>query len=110
LIDAMTADIADTGQPYTLDQLRVDGGMVANDWLVQFLADMLSVDVVRPTITETTALGAAYLAGLQAGIFKDLDDISAKWHQQAKFTPNMEDAQRTYLYDGWQKAVKSALS
>ena len=85
--------------------LRVDGGMVANNWVTQHLADILGIQVDRPQVTETTALGAAYLAGLHCGLFKDLADISAKWGCERSFTPEMEDAKRAQLLDGWRNAV-----
>ncbi|MDO8954170.1 MAG: glycerol kinase GlpK [Gammaproteobacteria bacterium] len=89
--------------------LRVDGGMVANNWLCQFLADMLDVEVERPKIIETTALGAAYLAGLQVGVFKDLDSIAALWQRDQSFHSKMDEAKRAQLYGGWQKAIKHLL-
>ena len=85
--------------------LRVDGGMVANDWLMQFLADTLDVPVERPTVTETTALGAAYLAGLGVGLYHSLDDISQRWHCDRTFEPTLESAKRERLYSGWRDAV-----
>ncbi|MFD2229612.1 glycerol kinase GlpK [Alkalimarinus sediminis] len=86
--------------------LRVDGGMVVNNWLVQFLADILNVTVDRPQITETTALGVAYLAGLKAGLYKDLDEISALWACEQRFEPNMQPEKREKLYTGWLDAVE----
>ena len=86
-------------------RLRVDGGMVVNDWLVQFLADILNLPIQRPAITETTALGAAYLAGLTAGIFSDLQQLSELWEQEHAFEPQMSDGQRDKLYLGWQDSV-----
>ena len=90
--------------------LRVDGGMVANNWLVQFLADILGADVDRPVIQETTALGAAYLAGLQVGIFESLDQISELWHCQRQFKPKMDKPERDALYHGWEDAVSRVRS
>ncbi|WDE05895.1 glycerol kinase GlpK [Thalassomonas viridans] len=90
--------------------LRVDGGMVANNWLVQFLSDILGADVDRPVIQETTALGAAYLAGLQAGLFDSLAQISELWQCQQQFTPQMPKAERDALYQGWQDAVSRVRS
>lgn len=87
-------------------QLRVDGGMVANDWLVQFLSDILDLSVDRPQVMETTALGAAYLAGLQVGLYQSLDDISENWRREARFEPNMKTAERERLLGRWQKAVE----
>ncbi|MBB3229680.1 glycerol kinase GlpK [Halomonas stenophila] len=85
--------------------LRVDGGMVANNWLMQFLSDMLGVQVDRPGILETTALGAAYLAGLRLGWYRDLDEIAALWHCERSFTPTMDEGERERLYAGWLEAV-----
>lgn len=85
---------------------RVDGGMVANDWLMQFLADMLGANVRRSSITETTALGVAYLAGLQAGVFQSLAHIARLWQEDKAFTPKMAKADRDRLYVNWQQGVK----
>ena len=85
--------------------LRVDGGMVGNDWLVQCLADTLGVTIERPQITETTALGVAYLAGLQAGVFDSLEQVAELWHNEAKFVPQMKDDDRDRLYQGWLNAI-----
>ncbi|MDL0429911.1 glycerol kinase GlpK [Marinobacter sp. TBZ242] len=85
--------------------LRVDGGMVANSWVLQFLADILGARVDRPALVETTALGAAYLAGLQAGVYKSLDELSAMWRCDRSFDPVMTKAQRDSLYEGWIKAI-----
>lgn len=85
--------------------LRVDGGMAANDWMLQFLADILSVTVERPRIIETTALGAAYLAGLKAGLFHSFEDIKQRWQCDQRFTPRLEDPQREQLLAGWQQAI-----
>ena len=90
--------------------LRVDGGMVGNDWLMQFLADVLNVAVERPVVTETTALGAAYLAGLRSGMFDSLSDLSAHWQRQSIFEPAMEASVRQRLIDGWQQAVSKVLT
>ena len=105
LVLAMEADGAGD-----LTTLRVDGGMVANNWVVQFLSDLLNLDVDRPQIIETTALGAAYLAGLQVGVYQSLDEISALWHCQRHFTPQMSEPQRDTLYQGWLDAVKRVRS
>ncbi len=88
-----------------LAALRVDGGMVANDWLMQFLANIVSLRVERPVVTETTALGAAYLAGVQVGVFDSLDDVTANWQRQRSFDPDMDAAERERLLAGWSKAV-----
>jgi len=88
-----------------LTALRVDGGMVANDWLMQFLADIVDVRVERPIITETTALGAACLAGVEAGIFDSLDAIGRGWQMDRAFEPAMDADTRRRFVDGWNKAV-----
>ena len=90
--------------------IRVDGGMVANDWFLQFLADILGLPVERPANTESTVLGAAFLAGLQSGVFDSIDDIGALWSTSAVFEPEMEAARRAELYDGWQAAVRRVRS
>ena len=85
--------------------LRVDGGMVGNDWLMQFLADTLDVPVERPAVTETTALGAACLAGLGAGVWSSMESLAAGWQCQKRFAPGMNRARRSALYEGWKRAV-----
>ena len=85
--------------------IRVDGGMVANNWFLQFLADVLDVPVERPDNVESTVLGAAYLAGAQAGVFDSLGDIGTLWQRDALFEPAMQGAQRERLLDGWNDAV-----
>lgn len=100
LIDAMVAD----GIPAP-DILRVDGGMAVNTWLMQFLADILGVRVERPRITETTALGAAFLAGLHVGMWQGLDDVENVWASQAGFSPRMAKAEQTRLLHDWRDAV-----
>ena len=92
------------------DTLRVDGGMVANGWVMQFLADMLGVPVDRPTVLETTALGVAYLAGLRLGWYRDLDEIAELWRCERRFTPQMPEEERERLYRGWQEAVERVKS
>jgi glycerol kinase len=89
--------------------LRVDGGMVANNWFLQFLADLLGIPVERPRVTETTALGAAYLAGTQLGIFDSLADISKHWKSDALFRPKLSQTDRNELVRGWEKAVSRVL-
>jgi len=89
-------------------QLRVDGGMVRNDFLMQFQADMLGVPVQRPQVTETTALGAAYLAGLAVSYWRDQDEIAANWAVDRTYEPRMPDEERARLYEGWQVAVRKA--
>jgi glycerol kinase len=90
--------------------LRVDGGMVKNDWLMQFLADILELPVERPIVTETTALGAAYLAGLHTGVYASLDSVAAAWQRERLFEPAMAPADRARLYEGWRRAVRRVRS
>jgi glycerol kinase len=89
--------------------IRVDGGMAANDWFCQFLADILDARVERPVELETTALGAAFLAGLAAGVWKDLGSVAATWHKAAEFSPSMPAARRTALVAGWRHAIERTL-
>ncbi len=104
--DVVTAMSADSG--LALEALRVDGGAVANNFLMQFQADILGVPVERPRITETTALGAAYLAGLATGIWKSQDEIATQWQLERIFEPRMSADQGDALYAGWQAAVERA--
>ena len=92
-----------------LKDLRVDGGACANDFLMQFQADLLDENVLRPQVIETTALGAAYLAGLAVGYYKDFDEIRENWALGRTFTPAMDEAKREKLLRGWHKAVNLAL-
>jgi len=107
--DLMAAMNADSGRS-KLATIRVDGGMVVNDWAMQFLADQIGITVQRPAVTETTALGAAYLAGLGAGFFASIDDIARQWRCERVFEPKMERKRRDALYAGWQQAVRRARS
>jgi glycerol kinase len=104
LVDAMRADGADDPQT-----LRIDGGMAQNDWFAQFLSDIVEAPVERPESHETTALGAAYLAGLSIGIWDGLDDLSARWEAAGRFAPVMDGDQRDGLLDGWQRALRKTL-
>jgi glycerol kinase len=90
----------------TLSELRVDGGAALNDVAMQFQADVLGVDVVRPRVTETTALGAAYLAGLQSGYWPDLDAVANQWLEDRRFVPGFGPERRAELLAGWRRAVK----
>jgi glycerol kinase len=92
-----------------LGELRVDGGMVANELLMQFQADILDVPVVRPRVTETTALGAAYAAGLAVGHWRSPEDLRDNWHIDRRWTPAMDPDKRAHLYRSWQKAVARSL-
>jgi glycerol kinase len=105
LLQAMRAD----GVPLPAT-LRVDGGMIANDWLMQFLADILGVPIERPRLAETTALGAACLAGLGVGAYDSLQQLSKQWQCSARFEPQMTPGRSEALYQGWQQAVRRTLS
>ena len=89
-----------------LSSLRVDGGASANNFLMQFQADILDAKVVRPSCIETTALGAAYLAGLATGFWKDAEEIKANWHEGRVFCSAISEEKRTKLLKGWKKAVR----
>lgn len=106
--DVLTAMEADSG--IKLKKLRVDGGAVANNFLMQFQSDILGVPVDRPVISETTALGAAYLAGLAVGYWKDQREIAEKWKVERTFEVKMEEHERMKLYNGWKKAVQAAMA
>jgi len=100
LFDAMAQD------GITPSTLRVDGGMVANDWLLQFLANILDMSVCRPAVMETTALGAAYLAGRQTGVYGDFEEFTQLWRRAALFDPDMGTEQRSSLLEGWHDAIR----
>jgi glycerol kinase len=107
LLQAMAADAAAAGgAPVT--ELRVDGGACVNDLLMQFQADLLGLPVVRPQVTETTALGAAYLAGLATGVYGSLDELSAQWQVERRFHPTMDRARAAELMQRWEHAVRQA--
>jgi glycerol kinase len=89
-----------------LEALRADGGAAANDLLMQLQADLMGVPVQRPAITETTALGAAYLAGLAVGYWPGLEEIANQWQVDVQFQPQMDMAESNALYAGWQRAVE----
>jgi glycerol kinase len=94
----------------SLTKLRVDGGAVTNSFLMQFQSDMLGVTVERPVISETTALGAAYLAGLAVGYWSGKEEIAAQWKVDHFFEQAMEEDTRAVLYEGWKKAVRAAMA
>jgi glycerol kinase len=106
LLDAMRRDWAAEAAPV----VRVDGGMVASDWTMQFLADILAAPVDRPAVLETTALGAAYLAGLQVGLCTDPAAMMKTWKRERRFTPRMKPAERDARVSGWHDAVRRTLS
>ena len=90
--------------------VKVDGGMVMNNWFSQFLSDIINIRVLRPKVQETTALGAAFMAGLQIGVYKSLKDISRNWHLDKNFNPKIKNKLRDKLVSGWQIAIKKTLS
>ena len=104
--DLVAAQTADTG--IALKEMRVDGGAVANNFLMQFQADMLNANVLRPKVLETTALGAAYLAGLAVGYWDNLDTLKGLWAKEHSFVPNMAERQRKHYTQKWHKAVKKS--
>jgi glycerol kinase len=107
-MDVLKAMEADSG--ISIKELRVDGGATANDLLMQFQSDILNTKVLRPKITETTALGAAYLAGLAVGYWSSIDDIQQQWQIDKTFVPSMEESKRNELTAGWQKAVNTTIN
>ncbi|MBF0243069.1 MAG: glycerol kinase GlpK, partial [Desulfamplus sp.] len=105
IVDAMNLDSG-----VDLTTLKVDGGMVQNNLLMQFQSDILNVPVIRPKVAETTALGAAYAAGLAVGFWKSTDDLKQNWSIHSIWKPNMEESKRLKYYAGWKKAVKRTLN
>jgi glycerol kinase len=105
VLQAMEADAN-----ISIKELRVDGGATGNNLLMQFQADILQTKVVRPAITETTALGAAYLAGLSTGYWKDLEEIGRQWKMEKSFSPVLDQEQRRQWINGWNRAVNAAKS
>jgi glycerol kinase len=100
VVEAMEKD---AGVPVNI--LRTDGGMVENELLMQFQADILDRTVVRPAVKETTALGAAYAAGLATGFYESVEELCARWSVERTWTPNMDEARRDKMYRFWKKAV-----
>jgi glycerol kinase len=100
VVDAMRADSG-----VELTALKVDGGMVMNELLMQFQADILGVPVIRPTVSETTSLGAAYAAGLAVGFWREVEDLRANWGMDKRWEPDMDPAVRDREYAQWKKAV-----
>ena len=90
--------------------IKIDGGMVTNNWFAQFLSNILNIIVLRPVIQETTALGVAFLAGYQLGEFKSLNEIKNKWKKDAMFKPKMNKKMRNNLLQGWQQAIRKTLA
>jgi glycerol kinase len=100
VVEAMNADSG-----VALESLKVDGGMVANDLLMQFQADLLDVDVIRPAVAETTSLGAAYAAGLAVGMWNEVEDLRENWVEDKRWTPSMDPERREREFALWKKAV-----
>ena len=109
LMDAMGADMKGAGLTAPTE-LRVDGGMVANNWFAQNLSDLLGRPVVRPEVQETTALGAAYLAGMQVGFFGGPEEVAGQWQEEARFVASMDENERDARYGRWQTAVGRVLT
>ena len=115
VIESMAYQVSDLAEAMRQDsgialkQLKVDGGACANDFLMQFQADILETDIVRPECIETTALGAAYLAGLAVGYWEGLDDIKQNWKVSRVFKNQMEESRRRELLKGWKRAVRCAV-
>jgi len=101
ILAAMQSDSA-----IRLHELRVDGGASRNDLLMQFQADVLGVPVVRPIVTETTALGAAYLAGIAVGFWTSQEEVAARWRMERRFEPNMGEDERAQRVKQWHRAVE----
>jgi glycerol kinase len=107
-LDVLKAMEADSG--ISIKELRVDGGATVNNLLMQFQSDILNCKVARPRVTETTALGAAYLAGLAIGYWKNVNDIQQQWQVDKTFNPDMQDKKRIGLINGWQRAVNASIA
>jgi glycerol kinase len=105
VLDALNADSG-----HDLTELKVDGGMINNNTLMQFQADILGVPVIRPVVAETTALGAAYAAGLAVGFWKDLDQLRDRWQEGARWEPKMAALERERHLSLWKKAVSRTLN
>ncbi len=103
-LDVIRAMEEDSGIP--VSSLRVDGGASANDFLLQFQSDILNGEIIRPKVAETTALGAAYLAGLAVGFYKDIDEVQRNWMKEKEFTPQLNEEKRRKLYEGWKDCVR----
>ena len=106
--DVMDAMVADSGVPLT--EMRVDGGITSNSLCMQMQADIMGIDITRPLITETTALGAAYAAGLAVGFWKNTDELKKQWKQSRRWSPTTNDADRSRGYEGWKKAIERTLN
>jgi glycerol kinase len=109
LLQAMSRDAVQAGGA-PVAELRVDGGACVNDLLMQFQADVLGIAVVRPAITETTALGAAYLAGLTTGVFSGTNELADLWRVERRFEPQLAPRQAQALMERWEQAVRQAIA
>ena len=107
-MDVLNAMQKDAKLP--IKSFKVDGGAIVNNFLMQFQSDIINIAVNRPKITETTALGAAYLAGLAVGYWKDLEEIKASWHLDKTFIPQMSKEAREKNIKGWQTAIKATIA
>ena len=107
--DAMLSDVTAAGLDVDLSTLKVDGGVTANALCMQTQADILGVTVSKPVVAETTALGAAYAAGLATGFWRGTDELRANWQEERRWTPQWTDEQREQGYAGWRKAVERTL-
>jgi glycerol kinase len=108
LLHAMSRDAVEAGGS-RVSELRVDGGACVNDLLMQFQADLLGIPVVRPAITETTALGAAYLAGLATGLYQSTDELTDLWQVERRFLPTLATSRATELMEQWEHAVRQTV-
>jgi glycerol kinase len=109
LLGAMSRDAVAAGSA-PVSELRVDGGACVNDLLMQFQADLLGIPVVRPQVIETTALGAAYLAGLACGVYRNLDELAAQWKVERRFHPTLSRERAAELMQRWERAVRQAVA
>jgi glycerol kinase len=110
LLQAMARDTQGGGPSAAVTELRVDGGASVNDLLMQFQADLLGIPVVRPKVVETTALGAAYLAGLAVGVYQNLDELAAQWQVERRFLPTMPRERVAELMARWEHAVRQTVA
>jgi glycerol kinase len=109
LLEAMSRDSLQNGGQ-AVKELRVDGGACANDLLMQMQADLLGIPVIRPAIIETTALGAAYLAGLSCGIYANKEELASQWHEERRFEPLMPRDLALSKMDAWNRAIRQTIT
>jgi glycerol kinase len=108
LLQAMSRDAVEAGGA-SVSELRVDGGACVNDLLMQFQADLLGIAVVRPAVVETTALGAAYLAGLASGVYKSTDELTSLWRAERRFVPTLDSQRAREMMERWEHAVRQTV-